>query len=54
MYVFTCCMCTKLFYKKPTCRLTYVKKINFDANKKTFYGIYFVFFTPITCNVIFL
>jgi hypothetical protein len=29
------------------------KKSNFDANKKTFYGICFIFFTPTTCNVIF-
>jgi hypothetical protein len=44
---------------KVVLRKTYLsfglrKKTNFDANKKTFYGTYFVFFTPTTCNVIFL
>jgi hypothetical protein len=53
-YVFTCCVCTKSFYEKPTCHLTYVKKTNFDAKKKTLYYTCFVFFTPTTCNVIFL
>jgi hypothetical protein len=52
-YVFTCCVCTKSFYEKTTCHLAYVKKLNFDAKKKTLYHTCFVFFTPITCNVIF-
>jgi hypothetical protein len=34
MYVFTCYVCTKSFYEKPTCHLAYVKKTNFDAKKK--------------------
>jgi hypothetical protein len=42
-YIFTCCVCTKSFYEKPTCHLAYVKKINFDAKKKTLYHICFVF-----------
>jgi hypothetical protein len=30
--------------------LAYVKKTNFGANNKIFYGTCFVFFTPITCD----
>jgi hypothetical protein len=36
-YVFTCCVCTKSFHDKSTCRLAYVKKKNFGAKNKTFY-----------------
>jgi hypothetical protein len=42
-YAFTCCVCTKWFHKKLTCRLAYVRKTNFGAKNKTFYGTCFVF-----------
>jgi hypothetical protein len=43
MYVFTCCVCTKSFHEKSTCRLAYVKWTNFGAKNKIFYGTCFVF-----------
>jgi hypothetical protein len=52
-YVSPYCVCTKSFHEKSTYRLAYVRKINFGAKNKIFYGTCFVFFTPTMCNVIF-
>jgi hypothetical protein len=38
-------MCAKSFHEKLTCRLAYVKKINFVAKNKTFHGTCLSFYT---------
>jgi hypothetical protein len=46
-------VCAQSRFTKIVLSFVLRKKTNFDAKNKTFYGTYFVFFTPTTCNVVF-